>query len=86
MPTMRSASNDNHPQHRTGTWSAPFWSDRQRPVGLLLNLGARSTGAMTTIDEIGTRFPALDAKLLGHRDPNQFPLFPELRVVGGQHD
>jgi hypothetical protein len=82
MPTMRSASNDNHPQHRTGTWSAPFWADRQRPVGLLLNLGARSTGAMTPIDQIGARFAALDPKLLGHRGPDQFAPCPELRVVG----
>jgi hypothetical protein len=55
-------------------------------VGLLLNLGARSTGAMTTIDVIGTRFVALDPKVLDHRDPDQFPPCPDLRVVGGRHD
>ena len=86
---MRRASNDNHPRHRTGTWSAPFWfvsfwSDRQRPVGLLLNLGARSTGAMTTIDEIKTPFATLDPKLLGHPGPDRFPPYPELCVVGGR--
>jgi hypothetical protein len=53
-------------------------------VGLLLNLGARSTGAMTTIDQIGTRFAALDPKLLGHPGPDQFAPCPELRVVGGR--
>jgi hypothetical protein len=54
-------------------------------VALLLNLGARSTGAMTTIDEIGTRFAALDSKLLGHPGPDQFPPCPELCIVGGRN-
>jgi hypothetical protein len=79
---MRRASNDNHPRHRPGTWFASFRSNRLWPVGLLLNLGARSTGAMTPIDEIGARFAALDPKLLGHRGPDQFAPCPELRVVG----
>ena len=85
-PTMRRTSNDNHPRHRLGTWFVSFWSDRQQLVGLLLNLGARSTVAMTTIDEIGTRFATLDPKLLSYCCPDQFPSCPELRVVGGRHD